>query len=284
VDTGSLVAAAGNAGPMSAGGLSAGRVNAGRVNAGRVNAGRVNAALLLALLDSRAPAGGHGHSGGMEAAVTAGFVTGLADVEQFCRLRLLTAGQAAAAFAAAAAQLWAAGAGSGGGSGDGSGGGSGGRSARWAELDGELSARVPSAATRAASRQLGSGLRRLLAAMVPSADLRAPWREIARPAPHHPLVLGAAVAIAGGDPQLAATAAALGTCTAAASAAVRLLGLDPYGAQAVLAGLAGEINATAAAQAAGDLGDFAGLPALGTPALDLLADVHARSEVRLFAS
>jgi urease accessory protein len=270
------------------GSLDAGAWNAGAWNAGGLNAGRGNAALLLALLDSRAPAGGHGHSGGMEAAVTAGFVTGLADVEQFCRLRLLTAGQAAAAFAAAAAQLWAAGGGSRGGSrgdsGGGAGGGSGGGSARWAELDDEFSARVPSAAARTASRQLGSGLRRLLAAMVPSADLRAPWREIARPAPHHPLVLGAAVAIAGGDPQLAATAAALGTCTAAASAAVRLLGLDPYGAQAVLAGLAGEINATAAAQAAGDLGDFAGLPALGTPALDLLADVHARSEVRLFAS
>jgi urease accessory protein len=228
----------------------------------------VNTALMLSLLDSRAPAGGHGHSGGMEAAVTAGFVTGLPEVERFCRLRLRTAGQAAAAFAAAAAQLWA----------------GGGGSARWAELDGEFSARVPAAAGRAASRQLGSGLRRLLAAMVPAADLRAPWREIGRPAPHHPLVLGAAVAIAGGDPQLAAAAAALGTCTAAASAAVRLLGLDPYGVQGMLAALAGEINATAAAQAAGDLGDFAGLPALGAPALDLLADVHARSEVRLFAS
>jgi urease accessory protein len=228
----------------------------------------VNTALLLALLDSRAPAGGHGHSGGMEAAVTAGFVTGRADVEQFCRLRLRTAGQAAAAFAAAAAQLWAGGSGA----------------ARWAELDAEFSARVPAAAGRTASRQLGSGLRRLLTAMVPSADLAAPWAGIPRPAPHHPLVLGAAVAVAGGDPQLAATAAALGTCTSAASAAVRLLGLDPYGAQAVLAALADEINATATAQARADLGDFAGLPALSAPALDLLADVHACSEVRLFAS
>jgi urease accessory protein len=231
-------------------------------------AGPPNTALLLALLDSRAPAGGHGHSGGMEAAVTAGFVTGLADVERFCRLRLLTAGQAAAAFAAAAAALWA----------------GGGSPARWAELDGELGARIPSAAARTASRQLGSGLRRLLAAMVPGAERAAPWQAIGRPAPHQPLVLGAAVAIAGGDPRLAATAAALGTCAAPASAAVRLLGLDPYGVQAVLAALAGEVNATAAAQAAGDLADFAGLPALGAPALDLLADVHARSEVRLFAS
>jgi urease accessory protein len=228
----------------------------------------VNTALLLALLDSRAPAGGHGHSGGMEAAVTAGFVTGLADVEPFCRLRLHTAGRATAAFAAAACALWDGGA----------------SPAQWAELDGEFSARLPSPATRTASRQLGSGLRRLVAAMVPSADLTTPWRETGRPAPHHPLVLGAAVALAGGGPQLAGVAAALGTVSTAASAAVRLLGLDPYAVQGVLAGLATEINATGAAEAGGDLGDFAGLPAPGAPALDLLADVHARSEVRLFAS
>jgi urease accessory protein len=229
----------------------------------------VNTALLLSLLDSRAPAGAHGHSGGMEAAVTAGFVAGVADVEQFCRLRLQTAGQAAAGFAAAACALWAAG---------------GASPAQWAELDGEFSARVPSPAARTASRQLGSGLRRLVAAMVPAADLAAPWRETGRPAPHHPLVLGAAVALAGGDPRLAGVAAALGTVAAPASAAVRLLGLDPYAVQGVLAELAAEINATGAARAGGDLGDFAGLPATGAPALDLLADVHARSEVRLFAS
>jgi urease accessory protein len=228
----------------------------------------VNTALLLSLLDSRAPAGAHGHSGGMEAAVTAGFVAGVADVEQFCRLRLRTSGQAAAGFAAAACALWDGGA----------------SPARWAELDGEFSARVPSPAARTASRQLGSGLRRLVAAMLPAADLATPWREIGRPAPHHPLVLGAAVALAGGGPQLAGVAAALGTVATAASAAVRLLGLDPYAVQGVLAGLATEINATGAARAGDNLGDFAGLPALSAPALDLLADVHARSEVRLFAS
>jgi urease accessory protein len=228
----------------------------------------MNTALLLSLLDSRAPAGGHGHSGGMEAAVTAGFVAGVADVEQFCRHRLRTSGQAAAGFAAAACLLWDGGA----------------SPARWAELDGELSARMPSPAARTASRQLGSGLRRLVAAMVPSADLAAPWREIGRPAPHHPLVLGSAVALAGGDPRLAGVAAALGTCTTAASAAVRLLGLDPYAVQGMLAGLADEINATGAARAGDNLEDFAGLPALGAPALELLADVHACSEVRLFAS
>ena len=37
---------------------------------------------LLLLLDSRAPAGGHAHSGGMEPAVSAGLVRNFADVEE----------------------------------------------------------------------------------------------------------------------------------------------------------------------------------------------------------
>jgi urease accessory protein len=249
-----------------------------------------SSALLLLLLDSRSPAGAHGHSGGMEAAVTAGFVTGVADVERFCRFRLRTSGQVAAAFAAVACQLWLAGSRP-----DRSGGAApadpapGGDAARWAELDAEFSARAPSAAARTASRQLGSGLRRLVRAMVPGADLALPWQRIQWPAPHHPLVLGAAVAIAGGDARLAGLAAALGTCTVPASAAVRLLGLDPYAVQAVLAGLSAEIDATGVAGARfapadGEIPVFGELPALAGPALELLADVHARAEVRLFAS
>jgi urease accessory protein len=172
---------------------------------------------------------------------------------------------------------------------------------RWAELDGEFGARVASPASRAASRQQGSGLRRLVRSMAPEADLATPWWLVPGPAPYQPLVLGAAVAIAHGDARLAALAAALGTCTVPASAAVRLLGLDPYAVQGVLAGLAAEIDETgrAGAQSAaltcreprrlglaetGGLACFATLPAGTAPALELLADVHARSEVRLFAS
>ena len=248
--------------------------------------------LLLLLLDSRAPAGAHGHSGGMEPAVTAGLVGDVADVERFCRFRLRTTGPAAAAFAAAACDLWRAGPG---------GTAEGDTASRWAELDGEFGARVASPASRAASRQQGRGLRRLVRSMAPEADLATPWRLVPRPAPHQPLVLGAAVAIAGGDARLAALAAALGTCTMPASAAVRLLGLDPYAVHGVLAGLAAEIDETGRAGAqlaavssreprgpglakSGALACYATLPAGAAPALELLADVHACSEVRLFAS
>jgi urease accessory protein len=222
--------------------------------------------LLLLLLDSRSPAGAHGHSGGMEPAITAGFVRDEADVARFCAGRLATAGAVAAGFAAAAARTWAAGAGA----------------PEWRDLDDELTARTPSEAARAASRALGRGLLRLLRSTVPDVDPRPAWSLVERPAPHHALVLGGACAIAGGDPQLAARAAALGVCTAPASAAVRLLGLDPFAVHRVLAALAPEIDRVA--DAAARPVPPSDLPAGSAPALELLADVHVTREVRLFAS
>jgi urease accessory protein len=233
---------------------------------GREGAPSGPTALLLLLLDSRAPTGGHNHSAGMEAAVTAGRVRDLADVESFCRARLATAGKVAAAFAATACDSWP------------------GTERGWADLDAEFDARTPSEAVRAASRQLGSGLRRFVRSMLATFD--PPWAGLV-PAPHHPLVLGAAVAAAGGSGELAARAAALNAVSAPASAAVRLLGLDPFAVQATLAHLAIEID-TAHDPAPYDdrhtVPAGGGLPADGSPALDLLADYHLTTEVRLFAS
>jgi urease accessory protein len=231
----------------------------------------MNTALLLVLLDSRAPTGAHNHSGGMEAAVSTGLVAGLCDVEEFCRGRLRTSGRVAAAFAAAACLLQR-------------GHGTGDRAGEWAQLDAEFEARTPSEAMRAASRQLGGRVRRLLRSILPDADLVTPWARCPAPAPHHPLVLGAGVGLAGGTPELAGRAAALAACAGPASAAVRLLGLDPFAVQAVLARLApdidgcGELAAESAAQPAWSL------PSAAAPALDLLADFHLTAEVRLFAS
>jgi urease accessory protein len=202
----------------------------------------------------------------MEAAVTAGFVRDERDVEQFCAGRLATAGTVAAGFAAAAARAWQSGA----------------DAVTWRDLDDEYSARTPSEAARASSRALGRGLLRLLRATVPGVDPSPCWSLVERPGPHHPLVLGTACAIAGGTPTLAARAAALGTCTAPASAAVRLLGLDPYAVHLVLAGLAPAIDRVADAAAVPV--DPARLPARSATALELMADVHVTREVRLFAS
>jgi urease accessory protein len=204
----------------------------------------------------------------MEAAVTAGYVNSVADVRDFCLGRLRTAGRIGAAFAATACTYWLDGA----------------SAEQWAELDAELSARTPSEATRVASRALGSGLRRLLVATIPAnaAELAVHWRLCPSPAPHQPLVLGAGIAMAGGDPAMAARAAALGLCTASASAAVRLLGLDPYRTHTVVADLSDDIEALVSDSSR--LQSLAELPADSAPALDLLADVHAQMEVRLFAS
>jgi urease accessory protein len=222
--------------------------------------------LVLLLLDSRSPAGGHSHSGGLEAAVTAGYIRDVADVEDFCRGRLHTSGRVAAGAAAAAARLALNDV----------------DSHQWQALDVEVSARTPSPAARAASRQLGAGLRRLMRAMLPGAGLDALWSATAPDPPHHPLVLGAAVARAGVGtraPALAARAAALSVCAGPASAAVRLLGLDPYAVHAMLGRLAPAIDAVGEEAVRAD-----DLPCDGAPALDLLADLHATAEVRLFAS
>ena len=235
--------------------------------------------LLLLLLDSRAPAGAHHHSGGMEAAVGTGLVTGPADLEDFCRARLRTSARVCAAFAAASARLqsdtrerpvaraqdqWA--------------------QHQWVLLDAEFEARTPSEAMRTASRQLGRGLVRLARSVTPEADLVTAFGRCPGPAPHHPLVLGAAVSLAGGGPDLAARAAALAACAGPASAAVRLLSLDPFAVQGMLARLAPAIDACAADAARAAAGPPSSLPAGAAPALDLLADFHLTAEVRLFAS
>jgi len=260
------------------------------------------AALLLG--DSRFPAGGHAHSGGVEPAVTAGTVTGLQTLEWFLRGRLRTAGLVAAGLAAAAcagvqrnvAQ---------------------GKSAAvvrddgfWAELDAEADARSPAPAQREASRRQGRALLRAARVVWPgaaglaslaasvganagaagaTASATASATPIAtraeyRAGPHHAVVLGAAAAAAGCAPAEAARIAAYQAVAGPVSAAVRLLALDPMRATGILAGLASDIDQVAAQGAAYADRPPADLPCASAPALDLLAETHIRAEVRLFES
>lgn len=256
------------------------------------------AALLLG--DSRFPAGGHAHSGGVEPAVTAGTVTGLQTLEWFLRGRLRTAGLVAAGLAAAAcagvqrnvAQ---------------------GKSAAvvrddgfWAELDAEADARTPAPAQREASRRQGRALLRAarvvwpgaagLASVAASVGANAgaasatagatagAMRAEYRAGPHHAVVLGAAAAAAGCAPAEAARIAAYQAVAGPVSAAVRLLALDPMRATGILAGLASDIDQVAAQGAAYADSPPGDLPCASAPALDLLAETHIRAEVRLFES
>jgi urease accessory protein len=105
-----------------------------------------------------------------------------------------------------------------------------------------------------------------------------------RGGPHHAVVLGAAAAAAGCDARDAARIAAYQSVAGAASAAVRLLALDPMRATAVLARLTLDIDRIADRAAAAAAGPLDELPCPSAPALDLLAEAHIRAEVRLFES
>jgi urease accessory protein len=234
------------------------------------------AAALLMLADSRLPAGGHAHSGGVEAAFGTGLIQHLGELAGFLRGRLWTAGLTAAGLAAAAAQLAA----------------SQPSIEDWARLDAEADARVPSPAQRAASRQQGRALLRAGRAAWPDDRLAAVAALTGGTAgtaaggggPHHPVALGTVAVAAGSDPAGAALVAGYLAVSGPASAAIRLRGFDPLAVHGVLAGLAGEIAAVAARAAAAAGGPLADLPCPAAPRLDLLAELHARSEVRLFAS
>jgi urease accessory protein len=211
-------------------------------------------ATLLLLADCRLPSGGHAHSAGLEAQVAAGRVTDVASLGGFLRGKLATGGLVSAAFAAASCF----------------------DPGGFAALDGGLDARTPSPALRKASRAQGRALLRAGRAMWAVTDA---GRE-----PHQPVALGAVAAAAGLTPDQAAVVATHGAITGPASAAVRLLGLDPYAVQALLARLAPECDRVAATAAARCRDAVDDLPAAGAPLLDIGAEHHATWEVRLFAS
>jgi urease accessory protein len=102
--------------------------------------------------------------------------------------------------------------------------------------------------------------------------------------PHQPIALGTCAAAGGLGPREAAVAAAYGTLTGPATAGVRLLGLDPYGAHALLAGLADETDRVAGDAVTHARDPVDALPAASAPLLDIGAELHATWEVRLFAS
>ncbi|MFC5946238.1 urease accessory protein UreF, partial [Micromonospora harpali] len=81
-----------------------------------------------------------------------------------------------------------------------------------------------------------------------------------------------------------ATATAYGSVTDPASAAVRLLDLDPYRVDALLAALTALADATVARAVAAADGPPEWLPAGAAPLTDIHAEVHTTWEVRLFAS
>lgn len=221
-------------------------------------------AALLILADGRLPAGGHAHSGGAEAAVHAGRVRDAETLAAFCRGRLHTQGLTSAAVAAAAAL-----------------------GIDPLLLDTATEARTPSPALRTASRRLGRQLLRAARATWPSYPLEGLAEARPRGA-HQPVVWGLLARAAGLGAREAAYLVGYETVSGPASAAVRLLSLDPLAGTAVLADLAPELDTVAdAAERAASQALAHGcdqLPSHASPLLDITAEQHAVRSGRLFAS
>lgn len=210
---------------------------------------------LLLLTDGRFPAGGHAHSGGVEAAVMAGRVTGLDTLAVFLAGRLTTAGRVAAALSAAACS---------------------GTHDVFA-VDAAATARIPSPALRVTSRTQGRQLLRTARAVLGHAGLP---DEL-----HLPVAMGAvSAATYGVDTMDAARWAAYDSISGPAGAAVRLLGLDPFASWGIVAALLPDADAIASAAAARARRPLDDLPSCSAPLLDIGAEIHATQEVRLFAS
>jgi urease accessory protein len=232
-------------------------------------------AAVLALADQRLPSGGHVHSGGVEQAVTDGVVRDVATLEAFLARRLRTAGLVSAGIAAAAAGACAGPE----------------TAADLARLDVAADARTPSPAQRAASRAQGRGLLRLATTAWPAPSPQVAWAALGA-RPHHAVVVGCAAHAAGADPAGAALVAAYLAVSGPATAAQRLLALDPLAVAAATLRLGAGVEQVAA-DASGCLAagrdqarwcDPDGLPDDSDPLLDLLAERHASREERLFAS
>ncbi|WP_328400188.1 urease accessory protein UreF [Nocardia sp. NBC_00403] len=207
-------------------------------------------ALLFTLADSRLPIGGHVHSGGVEEAVASGLVRDVATVELYLRRRIRTSGLVAASLAAAVC--------------------SGALEPVCAEA--EADARTPAPGARTASRAQGRGLLRLAKQIWPQHD----WVALGS-RPHLSTVFGMVGAACAVTPQETAGVVLYTTLTGAATAAQRLLALDPAAIAACTVRLTDLCDRTAVEAATG-------LAALSDPLQDVLAQRHAQREMPLFAS
>lgn len=218
-----------------------------------------SSAALLLLADGRFPSGGYAHSGGVEPSILAGRVHDISSLEAFLRGRARTSGVVAAAFAAAACGTADPG--------------------RLRALDLELDARLPSPAVRAVSRALGRQLARAVGRVKPHRRLD----ELGDNA-HQPIAIGVTATIFALQPRQAGLWALHENVVGPATAAVRLLSLDPFHVHAILANLTGLLDELADQTARYVDAPVADLPAANAPLLDIAAEHHAREAVRLFAS
>lgn len=211
---------------------------------------------LLLLADGRFPDGSHAHSFGMEAAVATGRVHDPRSLHDYIAARLWTTTRTDAAAAALAA----------------------GGHHTLDDLDQALTLRQPGRAAREASRSLGRSLVRTAARLWPG---REPQLDDGRP-PLQPIALGAVAALSGCGPREAALCTTHAAAACLSSAALRLLGLDPFAVAGVLADLRRPVADVA--ESVLDLTGPAELPSTSTPLAELDPELQRTIEPRLFGS
>lgn len=211
---------------------------------------------LLLLADGRFPDGSHAHSFGMEAAVTAGRVDGPDSLHRYIEARLWTTARTDAAAAVLAAR----------------------GEHPLDAIDEALTLRQPSRAAREASRSLGRSLVRTAARLWPGHE---PRLADGRP-PLQPIALGAVATLSGCGPREAALCTTHAAAASLSSAALRLLGLDPFEVAGVLADLRGAVADVA--ESVQPIGQPADLPTASTPFAELDPELQRTIEPRLFGS
>lgn len=218
--------------------------------------------LVLAMLaDARLPTGSHAHSAGLEPAILGGLSDRgrrIDDIPAFARSRLRTVTATEAGAAVVARNHWLDG-------------------RPLADVEDAWSARTPSAAVRAAACQLGRGYLRLAHGLWPD-EMRAAFRPGS--APPRPLVLGVIGAVTDLSARQVAQLVGYDDVQTIASAALKLVPLDPVVATRWVLHLHPAIDAMA--DEVQHLTDPARIPARGAPVLDGDAERHAVSTRRLF--
>jgi urease accessory protein len=137
---------------------------------------------------------------------------------------------------------------------------------------------------RSVSRTLGRQLSRAGGRVWPSPAIDELRRASPPDGPHQAIALGTVARAGGLGPAEAAACTVHHLASTVTTAALRLLGLDPFDIYALLAEVAPLADALAAAAAADAYADPRTLPASSGPLIEILAEDHAVWEVRLFAS
>jgi urease accessory protein len=243
--------------------------------------------LALLLADSRFPSGSYAHSLGLEQAVA----DGLTDVPAFIRARLRLVAEADARFVvearracppprpdAAALRRGPTRPGLADAPRDPARSDAAGVAAALVRLDREWAARTPSPVLREAARRLGGQLLRSAAVVWPGGAIAA-YRATSRGTPR-PVALGVVAGAAGVSEVDTALLALYDDAATVASAALKLLPLDPAVTARWLAELSPALR-EAASRVAADRGP---LPSPAAIALELAAPIHLERRERLFAS